>query len=238
MYRATHALNWGVSVHFEPKEHHLQVGRTARYALLGKPGPAVTEVWIACHGFGQLARNFIRDFAAVATPERLIVAPEALSRFYLGEVTGATSATARVGAAWMTREDRLAEIADYVAYLDAVYERVFQSVGRDRVAVTALGFSQGVATVARWAAMGRSSLDRLVLWAGRLPDEFAVPEHVTPLARMRVVVVAGRDDPTLTGGAQTVERARLERLGLAAEWVGFDGGHVVDRATLLGLART
>lgn len=221
----------------EPREHHLTVPRTARYAMLGTPGPAITEVWVACHGFGQLARNFLRNFAAVAEPGRLIVAPEALSRFYLGEVTGATSATARIGAVWMTREDRLAEIADYVAYLDALYKRIFETVPRERVTVTALGFSQGVATACRWAAVGHSDIDRLVLWGGRLPDEFAAPEHVVPLKRMRVTVVTGRDDPMLTAGAQRLERARLETLGLTAEWVAFDGGHVLDKTILRQLAR-
>lgn len=222
---------------YEPREHHVQVSRTARYAVLGQVGPAVTDVWFVCHGFGQLARNFIRDFSPIAAPHRLIVAPEALARFYLGEVTGATSATARIGATWMTREDRLSEIADYVAYLDALYARLFEQLPRDRLRVTVLGFSQGVATAARWAAVGRSSLDRLVLWAGRLPDEFAAPEHVTPLSRMHFVMVAGRDDPMLTGGAQGVERARLERLGLTVQWIQFDGGHVIERSTLQQLAR-
>ena len=223
-------------MHLEPHEHHLQVGRTARYAALGQPGPQTAEVWIVCHGFGQLARNFIRDFVPIAAPSRYIVAPEALSRFYLGEVTGATSATARIGAAWMTREDRVSEIADYVAYLDALYARVFETVERARVTVTALGFSQGVAAASRWAAVGTSTLDRLILWAGRLPDEFAAPEHVAALRRMRCVMVAGAEDPMLTGGTQRVERARLERLGLDVQWVSFDGGHVVDRKTLLQIA--
>ena len=223
-------------MHLEPHEHHLQVGRTARYAVLGQPGLQTAEVWIVCHGFGQLARNFIRDFVPIAAPSRYIVAPEALSRFYLGEVTGATSATARIGAAWMTREDRVSEIADYVAYLDALYARVFETVERARVTVTALGFSQGVAAASRWAAVGTSTLDRLILWAGRLPDEFAAPEHVAALRRMRCVMVAGAEDPMLTGGTQRVERARLERLGLDVQWVSFDGGHVVDRKTLLQIA--
>jgi predicted esterase len=224
-------------VHFEPREHHLTVGRTARYAVLGQPGPGVRDVWIACHGFGQLARNFIRDFASIAGPERLIVAPEALSRFYLGEVTGATSATARIGATWMTREDRISEIADYVAYLDAMYKRIFEQVPRERVTLTALGFSQGAAAVSRWAAVGAGSIDRLVLWSGRLPDEFATAEHVAALRRMRVVIVMGQQDPMITGGAQRIEAQRLEALGLEVDWRAFEGGHVIDRRILTQLAR-
>src|SRR2546422_2866054 len=45
---------------------------------------------------------------------------------------------------WMTREDRLAEIEDYVRYLDAVYAEVFGSLDRAGVTVHALGYSQGV----------------------------------------------------------------------------------------------
>ena len=222
----------------EPREHHLTVSRTARYALLGELDDRVSEVWFACHGFGQLARSFLREFLPVAIPSRVIIAPEALSRFYLGEVTGATSATARIGATWMTREDRLSEISDYVGYLDAVYRRVFETIPRQQVRVTALGFSQGVATVSRWAANGAATIDRLVLWGGRMPDEFTTPEHVVAMKRMRLVAVLGRDDPYVTNGAQRIERARFENLGLSdVEWLAFDGGHALDRRTLEHIAQ-
>src|SRR5207237_10690301 len=98
---------------------------------------------------------------------RHLVAPEGLSRFYVGE--GATER--RVGASWMTREDRLAEIEDYVRYLDAVYDDVFGRLDRARVTVHALGFSQGAATVSRWTAMGTSRIDRVLLWGGELPPD-------------------------------------------------------------------
>ena len=38
-----------------PRELHLTVPRTARYWTLGEPGPGLRQVWIACHGYGQLA---------------------------------------------------------------------------------------------------------------------------------------------------------------------------------------
>ncbi len=222
----------------EPHEHHLTVSKTARYVLLGELTDEVTEVWFVCHGFGQLARSFVREFLPVARPSRVIVAPEALSRFYLGEVTGATSATARIGATWMTREDRLSEIADYVGYLDALYRRIFESIRREQTRVTALGFSQGVATVSRWAALGAARIDRLVLWGGRLPDEFIAPEHVIPMRRMRLVAVVGQDDPHVTLGAQRVERARFDSLGLSGiEWLTFDGGHTLDPRILETLTK-
>src|SRR5262245_60478000 len=98
------------------REHELTVRRTARYYTMGGEGGALRDVWMVCHGYGQVAARFARHFNGIATPERLLILPEALSRFYID-----VAAREVVGASWMTREHRQAEIADYVAYLDAVY---------------------------------------------------------------------------------------------------------------------
>src|SRR6059036_4311653 len=123
-------------------EHHLSVSRTARYFTLGERSAAVAEVWFACHGYGQLAARFLEKLRVLDDGTRYLVAPEGLSRFYLSE----SPTERRVGASWMTREDRLAEIADYVQYLDAVYATVRTGRERSRARVTVLGFSQGTAT--------------------------------------------------------------------------------------------
>src|SRR6266513_3311805 len=133
-------------------EHHIEVRRSARYYTLGEPSAETRDVWFACHGYGQLAADFIKEFEIIAHPTRVIVAPEALSRYYAANEPGFHSSESKVLASWMTREDREAEIDDYVAYLDAVYADVFESLDRARVTVHALGYSQGAATVSRWAA--------------------------------------------------------------------------------------
>src|SRR5437868_5466529 len=156
-------------------EHHIGVSRTARYFTLGESLREVAEVWFACHGYGQLAARFLEKLRVLDDGTRYLVAPEGLSRFYLSE----SPAERRVGASWMTREDRLAEIADYVQYLDAVYQDVFKQLDRSQVAVHALGYSQGAATVARWAALGRAKVDRLTLWGGEFPPDLDLtPETV------------------------------------------------------------
>src|SRR5258705_7905505 len=99
----------------------MTVSRMARYFTIGRPD---REVWFVLHGYGQLAARFLSRFEPLDDGGRLIVAPEALSRFYLTE----DSAERRVGASWMTREDRLTEIEDYVQYLEAVYADVFPLV--------------------------------------------------------------------------------------------------------------
>src|SRR6266699_129357 len=139
------------------QEHRLAVSRTARYFTLGENSGAVGEVWFACHGYGQLAARFLEKFRVLDDGRRYLVAPEGLSRFYLTE----SPAERRVGASWMTREDRLREIEDYICYLDAVYDDVFGSVDRAGVTVHALGFSQGAATVSRWTGLGKAQIDRL-----------------------------------------------------------------------------
>ena len=68
-----------------PREHHIRIGRSARWYALGEPGPGVREIWLAVHGYGQLARDFLETLRPIASFERFIVAPEALSRFYLAE---------------------------------------------------------------------------------------------------------------------------------------------------------
>lgn len=216
-------------------EHHIPVGRTARYYTLGPTGAAVREAWLVCHGYGQLARYFLRRFAPLDDGTRLIVAPEGLSRFYLSD-PGGSHAKARVGATWMTREDRLHEIQDYVACLDAVWERVVAGMPGGDVRLVALGFSQGVATACRWAALGTSSVDALILWAERVPPDLDLAAAAERLRRMRITLVAGAADPALPAGAPVEERDRLAGYGIPSEVVTFAGGHELDADTLRSLA--
>ncbi|HLB36787.1 MAG TPA: hypothetical protein VJL31_09485 [Gemmatimonadales bacterium] len=216
-------------------EHHIPVGRTARYYTLGPTGAAVREAWLVCHGYGQLARYFLRRFAPLDDGTRLIVAPEGLSRFYLSD-PGGSHAKARVGATWMTREDRLHEIQDYVACLDAVWERVVAGMPGGDVRLVALGFSQGVATACRWAALGTSSVDALILWAERVPPDLDLAAAAERLRRMRITLVAGAADPALPAGAPVEERDRLAGHGIPSEIVTFPGGHELDADTLRSLA--
>src|SRR3989454_9529410 len=95
------------------QEHHLSVTRTARYFTLGDPSGGVAEVWFVCHGYGQLAGRFLRHFEPLADGTRLLVAPEALSRFYLEDMT-VPAREREVRRAWIPREDRLSGIDDYV----------------------------------------------------------------------------------------------------------------------------
>jgi predicted esterase len=214
-------------------EHRIEVPRSARYHALGEAGAGTREWWIVCHGYGQLARWFVRHFAPLDDGTRLIVAPEALNRFYL-ETDGRHGPESRVGATWMTREDRLAEIDDHVRYLDLLYARIAAPLQLDEVRVV-LGFSQGVATVCRWASRSSHRIDDLVLWAAGVPPEMEIRPGLFGDARL--TLVTGVDDPYAAGAALDRETARLEAGGLRHQTIRFAGGHHLDGDTLERIAR-
>jgi predicted esterase len=138
----------------------------------------------------------------------------------------------------MTREDRLREIEDYVGYLDTLADAIFSRVDRAAVRLIVLGFSQGVATVARWVLAGRTRPDHLILWASPLPPEIDAGADVDALARVpRISVVVGTGDAEAQR-ALPHERARMQRLGLAYGLETFEGGHRLDTGALLRLAQS
>ena len=207
------------------QEHFLSTPRSARYFTLGDPANAV-DVWFVCHGYGQLAARFLERFRGIEAERRCIVAPEGLSRFYLTENPGER----RVGASWMTREDRLHEIDDYVRYLDTLYG----ALAITRANVTALGFSQGTATACRWAALGASRVDRLILWGGEVPPDLDLQRLRVP----RLELVYGTRDQFFTPKIVAANEARLREYRINYELISFDGAHEIDATTLSRVAGT
>jgi predicted esterase len=201
------------------QEHHFSTPRTARYFTLGSPERS-TDLWIVCHGYGQLASRFLERFRPIEAEQRGIVAPEGLSRFYLTE----SPTERRVGATWMTREDRLQEIEDYVRYLDGVYTKTVTGGAR----VTALGFSQGTATVCRWTALGSSRVDHLIVWGGEVPPDLDLKRLRVP----RLTLVYGTRDEFFTPKIIAATESRLREHKISYESISFEGGHEIDAATL------
>lgn len=208
------------------EEHRLVTRRRARYYAIGGGAASLEEAWIVLHGHGQLASVFLGYFKSIATPDRLVVAPEALNRYYVEPGASGRTRDAKVGTTWMTRMDRDNEIADYVDFLDAVWGETAARAAR----VTALGFSQGVATACRWIAQGTSRVDRLIAWAGQLPPD--VDPAVFSRLSGGVTLVAGATDEYASWISEGNHAARLEAAGIRPEVMTFDGGHRMDRLTL------
>ena len=217
-------------------EHNLEVVRTARFATLGPFDERVRDLWFVLHGYRQLARRFLARFVPLDNGRRLLVAPEALSRFYVDASAGRHGPDSRVGATWMTREDRDHEIGDYVRYLDRLHRRVLDGLGRLPDTTVLLGFSQGCHTAARWAVLGSIRPDRLVLWGERAPADLPDPPARERLSGVRITVVHGTKDASLAELGSAGVGDRLSVLGIPWEHRTYDGGHEIDVDALLTLA--
>jgi predicted esterase len=217
--------------------HSIHVRRTARYYTLGPTHGFPRELWVVVHGYGQLARRFLKSFAPLDDGTRLIVAPEALSRFYLDPVAERrTHAEPRVGATWMTREDREAEIADYIAYLEHLVIEIRRHLAGAGPRIVVLGFSQGTATVCRWLASSELRADQIVLWAGGIPPELEAAKWSTRLHGAALTLVAGEADEMVPASAVVSEGERLSAAGVAFTLHRYQGGHRVEGDALLRLA--
>lgn len=209
----------------DPETHTLEATRTARYATLGDPSRA-DEWWVVLHGYGQLAADFARNFEPIVTQKSCAIAPEGLSRFYVDTM----SEHQRVGASWMTREARGDEIRDYVRALDAVIDHV--AAGPRPPSVSVLGFSQGAATASRWAVLGDTRVDRLVLWGGAPAKDLELEVHADALQRMDLTLVLGNDDPHVTETEREATLNRLRDYDLPVSIHTYDGGHSIDPEVL------
>lgn len=213
------------------KEHHIKVSRTARYFTVGGDAPVLERVWFVCHGYGQLAADFVRYCSVLDDGHTLVVAPEGLSRFYLDRVMGIHDRGAPIGASWMTRHDRLNEIDDYTAYLDALYVRILDEI-EEPVAVRVLGFSQGAATASRWIAQGRATVDRLVLWGGLPPPDVDLFRNTERFSGIRVTLVVGDSDPIVDANEVAAFEERLRSHGVECDTIRFVGSHQLNQHVL------
>ncbi|HEY0655015.1 MAG TPA: alpha/beta hydrolase [Chryseosolibacter sp.] len=213
-------------------EHHLTFNFKARYFTSGEITSTTKHVLFVLHGYGQLAPYFIRKFSTLENKDVVVIAPEGLSRFYIDPLEGPGRKTTRVGATWMTKEDRLTDIENYISYLDTVFA---QTVGSRKIPVSVLGFSQGSATASRWILSRNIHFDRLILWAGILPEDMNVEVGAEVLKDKSVVMVYGKQDPFLTDARFNEMKLLVEKLKTNVDIVTFEGGHDIDEHTLSGL---
>jgi predicted esterase len=204
----------------------------ARYYKLGEINQLTKAVWFVLHGYGQLAQYFLPKFKALTNHGVCIMAPEGLSRFYLEDVnTRNQTGNNRVGATWMTRENRLMDIDNYLQYLNTVYAHELQAY--PSIPVTILGFSQGAATASRWAVQNSTPYQSLILWSGIFPNDMDFEKSKEVLKTKTVSQVYGSKDPFLTDARIGEMKGLAEKLGVHSTPIVFDGGHEIHEPTLL-----
>ncbi|MGY2130632.1 alpha/beta hydrolase [Hymenobacter sp. HD11105] len=195
--------------------------RTARYYCLGEPGPTIRHVWFCLHGEGQSAADFAAQLSNLDTPERLLIFPEALSRYSLPPSPDGMVST---GATWFAPPDLLLDLADLTTYLDALAESILEACPPD-TPVTVLGYGHGAAAACRWLAGNRIAYDRLILYAAIFPPEIDRRATLVALPDRPVSVVATTVDIITPEAAAAGLMQDLQDVGLTAQlsYVAEDG---------------
>jgi predicted esterase len=205
------------------------VSRHARVGIVGDPAQA-TEAWLLLHGHGMLARGMLHWFRPAAAPHRLLVAPEALSRFYV-QLSGAKRA---VGASWVTREDFDHDRDDVFQYI----ERAVREVVPASIPLDIHGFSQGVSVGTRWAIGTSRPVRQIVCWAGAIPDDVTGAGLRASISHEVLDLVVGDQDDRVPPERVVADGQRLRAEGMPTMVHRFAGGHTVDPGLLAEFAGT
>ncbi len=202
------------------QHHKLKVSKTAHYYTVGQPIEGVKYFWFVTHGYGQLASHIIRKFEIFDFAEHFIVAPEGLNRFYWQFQTN------KVGASWMTKEDRLDEIEDYSNYLTDLFEH-FQAHLSPNVKIILFGFSQGCATQIRWLLRRLPKFDNLILWGGLLPEDIDYQPFKDFLSNKKIHFIVGNDDEFINQKRIDEHLDFAKNQNIEMDYTLFEGKHEI-----------
>jgi len=152
------------------------------------------------------------------------VAPEGLHHFYLNGTAG------RVGASWMTKEDRENDIKNYIKLLNRIFQDVIR--GKNYKQKILLGFSQGGATASRYMAFGDYSFDLFILWAAIFPPDLSIGFGSKFDTSKNYFVVGNRDQYY---SAQQIDEHmnELQNKKMKFDLIKFDGEHEIDQQVLI-----
>ena len=204
-------------------EHSIKVENTAHYVSLGELNKGTKEIWIVCHGYGQLAKFFIRKFKILQKESVYIVAPQGFHKFYLKGFSG------RVGASWMTKENRGDEITDHCNFLEQLTGNLINSASKN-CKINVLGFSQGAATISRWCLQTKHTINTFVLWAGKIASDFDFDKYKSKHPNTNNYIVFGTRDQFYP--VKTRIEYKTEMKELDAAWISYDGDHSIHSDTL------
>jgi predicted esterase len=204
------------------QHHKLKVEKTAHYYTLGTPSQETEYFWLVTHGYGQLASNLIRKFQHLDHGKHFVLAPEGLSRFYW-DMKGSV-----IGSSWMTRQDRLDEIADFTTYIQGLYNTHLAQLSPN-VKVILFGFSQGAATQLRWITNAQPSplFDEIILWGGPLPEDIDYTKNAHIFDNKKIHLVVGNQDEFISQDAIDKHMQFAKEQGLHVQLTSFVGKHEV-----------
>ena len=202
-------------------QKYLSFEHKAAYHTLNEKTSTTKRVWIVFHGYGQLAEYFIKKFKVLNPKTNFIIAPQGLSKFYREGFTG------RVGASWMTKEDRRTDIKNQQYYLRTVMEN--ESITEHTCFELILfGFSQGAATMSRFAAYNNLPFSKLIIWAGNFAHELTQEDVQCWKHSYTIDLFMGKQDPLFDFANTNEQLQKIKKLtGKPCNVTWFDGKHEI-----------
>ncbi|HLQ78513.1 MAG TPA: dienelactone hydrolase family protein, partial [Terriglobia bacterium] len=181
---------------------------------LVSPGTSLdAPLLVGFHGYGETAEEEMARLQTIPGIDRWAVASiQGLHPFYRRR-------TNEVVASWRTRQNRELAIADNIAYVSSVLNRLSEE---PRAAVVLTGFSQGVAMAFRAAAAMSPTVAGVIACGGDVPPE--LDAHM--LARIPIALIGqGARDEWYTSDKRTADETRLHAAGVTVQSIVLDAGH-------------
>lgn len=196
----------------------LSTVRTCRvYTSINKGD--ISRTWLALHGYGTLGADFYEHVLPSFPQDVKLLVPEGFNRYYVKGLGG------KVGANWMTSEDRLSDIENIHSYLNGVISSNSEQISKTSFNV--LGFSQGATTALRWWLSTQTPfISHMVIWAGSLPAEYSLQQIANHAIGTQLTIVYGTNDPLLNDDylKQAEELVSMRR---NCKIVKFEGQHEI-----------
>ena len=198
----------------------IKISISVPYCTLNELTDKTKNIWFCLHGQGQLAEYFIKKWEILNPEENFIIAPQGISKYYLSGFNG------RVGASWMTKQDRLTEIKNQQELLRSVWET--EVCTSKNCKVIFFGFSQGASTVSRFIAYSKIPFHHFVLWAGEFPPDVDSDDYSHLSGKEQVSVFLSKDDEYFREEYVKPQLSRIrEKMRIEPELINYEGGHRV-----------
>ena len=211
------------------KKKSISITKTARYFFNEIDYKKVTTVVFALHGYGYLAKKFLRKLDFLTSESTLVVCPEGLSRFYFNNFSG------KVAASWMTKEDRLDEINDYCNYLNTVFDTIKPNINKN-IRIVVLGFSQGTTTMCRWISKDYFKISDIIFCSGDIPEDVNYTQSKN-FTNANTYYLYGDKDVFLTKKVIEKIKIKIEKSGFRPKIKKFNGSHQIDEKSILEIIK-
>ena len=214
------------------EKKNISISKKARYFQLGKISEQTKTIWFVFHGYGMLSQYFIKKFKNLENNQTVIISPEALSRFYIGKNYD------RVGASWITKEDKLNDIDDNNNYLNSLFESITKNIDMNSIDIHVLGFSQGGATACRWILNSNIKINSLGLWGADIPIDCLSENNRGKWNQFKTTLIVGKRDEFISDENKKEFTKLLNAYNLDYELIEYNGTHKIIEEVLIDYIQT